>query len=580
MVGSSGFAGKISIDGGCGRPCARSPPSISQIPPSAEEHQGANDIEQIDGKVITFWKKLSRTSGWRSALATLGLLAVFLAAMAWIQFSTPDMPDNDGFYHIRMAALMRQEGLKPSFPWLPLSVLNPGEFYDHHFLFHVGLIPFTWGDLRLGAKWGAVVFASLAFLAIGWLLRAQRVAYAPLWALGLLAVSQAFLFRMSITRAQSLSLGVLAVGMLLLFQRRYAWLLPLGFLYVWLYNAFPLLVALAGLYTLALWLTEHRLDLHPLLYSGLGVGLGLLLNPYFPADLVFIYHHYMPKLLDPTSVSVGSEWYPYDTKQLIDNSALALLAFVAGAFGLGMSGRRMDARLATTFLTATMFGVMLFSARRFIEYFPPFALIFAAFSVSAWLAPEGDNRPTRSEPAAADESPAVWDVPTRAPAGRRRRVEAWLHWSESYFPAALIALLAVGMFQTLPQARASVRSSAPYDLYASASAWLRDNTPQGERVFQTDWDDFPRLFFYNTHNTYLIGLDPTYMQLYDPALYDLWVRITEGQVGQPSALIRQRFGCGYAITDLDHQEFLAQASQDPGLEVVYRDNQAIVFRVR
>jgi hypothetical protein len=31
-------------------------------------------------------------------------------------------------------------------------------------------------------------------------------------------------------------------------------------------------------------------------------------------------------------------------------------------------------------LAALLFGLMLFQARRFIEYFPPFALIFAAFA--------------------------------------------------------------------------------------------------------------------------------------------------------------------------------------------------------
>lgn len=527
---------------------------------------------------MAFWHKFHLSPRWQTALITLGLFAAFVAALAWVQFSTPDMPDNDGFYHIRMAALMRQEGLKPAFPWLPLSVLNAREFYDHHFLFHVGLIPFTLGDLRLGAKWGAVIFASLAFLAVWWLLHTQGVAYAPLWALGLLAISQAFLFRMSITRAQSLSLGVLAIGMNLLFQRRYRWLLPLGFIYVWMYNAFPLLAALAGLYTLALWLTERRLDLRPLLFSSLGIGLGLLLNPYFPADLVFIYRHYMPKLLDATSVSVGNEWYPYNTQQLLRNSTLALAAFLAGAFGLGMSGRRIEVRTATAFFTAAMFGVMLFSARRFIEYFPPFGLIFAAFSISAWLT--RPPAPPSPPPPAGDEFAAAWDVPTGAPASRLRRLEYWLRWRTWYLPALLLALLAAGMIQMLPQARNSVRSSAPYGLYAQASAWLQANTRPGERVFQTDWDDFPRLFFYNTHNTYLIGLDPTYMQLYDPTLYDLWVQITQGQVSQPSATIRQRFGCSYAITDLDHQEFLAQAAQDAGLEEVYRDDQAVVFRVR
>src|SRR5581483_5919091 len=104
-----------------------------------------------------FWPKLTV---WAQAIL---LFAVFFAFMAGIQFSTPNMPDNDGFYHIKMALIMREQGLKPDFIWLPLTILNEREFYDHHFLYHVALIPFTFGDLRLGAKWSAVFFASLSF---------------------------------------------------------------------------------------------------------------------------------------------------------------------------------------------------------------------------------------------------------------------------------------------------------------------------------------------------------------------------------------------------------------------------------
>src|SRR4026209_433152 len=102
-------------------------------------------------------------------LLPLVLLVLCIAGMAVIQFATADMPDNDGFYHIKLAWLMRTEGLKPDFSWLPLSILNQNEFYDHHFLFHVALIPFTFGDLRIGAKSAAVIFVSLAFLAIWYL---------------------------------------------------------------------------------------------------------------------------------------------------------------------------------------------------------------------------------------------------------------------------------------------------------------------------------------------------------------------------------------------------------------------------
>jgi hypothetical protein len=125
-----------------------------------------------------------------------------------------------------------------------------------------------------------------------------------------------------------------------------------------------------------------------------------------------------------------------------------------------------------------------------------------------------------------------------------------------------------------------VGDSKDYDLYAKASAWLQANTRPGERIFQTDWDDFPRLFFYNTDNTYLLGLDPTYMQLYDPGLYDQWVAITQGDIENPSSSIQADFGSRYVISDLLHENFIDRATEDPNMQEVYRDDQAVIFLVR
>jgi hypothetical protein len=494
------------------------------------------------------WNSLRmEQAAWKRLLPWLLMAAAFVALMALVQFATPDLPDNDGYYHIKLAYLMRTEGLKPAFPWLPLSILNPREFYDHHFLFHVALIPFTFGDLRDGAKWAAVVFAALAFLSTWNLLRNQRAAYPALWALGLVAVSEAFLYRMSITRAQSLSLVVLMLGLDWLLRRKYNRLAALAFVYVWLYNAFPLLPVVAGFFTVSAWLLERRLDLRPLAYVSLGTALGLVINPYFPHNIVFAYLHMLPKLTETTAVSVGSEWYPYSTAQLLGNSPLALVAFVSGALALGLSGRRMDTRTLTSFLLAGLFGLMLFQSRRFIEYFPPFALVFAAF---AW-------------------TPVIEDART----GARRMLARTL-------PAlALATILLAGAWWSLQGAQASLLRSKPYNTYAGASAWLAGNTPAGARVFQTDWDDFPRLFYYNTHNTYLIGLDPTYMLLFNADLYHRWVAVTRGVVENPSAVIAGEFGSRFVVTDLRHNGFLKQAAADPRMTEVYRDDNAVVFQV-
>ncbi len=516
----------------------------------------------------------------RINLSPIIIFAIFFMVMTLIQFSTVDLPDNDGFYHIKMAWLMRTEGLKPNFSWLPLTILNPREFYDHHFLFHVALIPFTFGDLVLGAKWAAIFFASLAFLAVWYLFERQKINYSWLWSLAILGISEAFIYRMSIPRAQSLSLGVLALGLSWMLDGKYFRLLLLSFLYVWLYDAFPLIMALAVLYVVAAVICEQRLDLRPIIYVGLGLLLGMLVNPYFPFNIIFAYRHLFPKLIDATAISVGNEWYPYSTGQLLSNSFPSLIFFCSGIFAVGYSGRKMDLRTTLSLLSCLLFGAMLMQARRFVEYFPPFVLIFSTF---AWQ-PILQNLPSKySHPTGLEENNQhhSWSIffkelikspVQQLPAFpiKNLRLLSFL---------CLFLVILTGISITIPLAQKSIRDSKSHQLYAGASAWLEQNTPSDARVFQTDWDDFPRLFFFNTHNTYIVGLDPTYLQLSNPDLYALWEKITQGEVKNLSVVIPQNFGANYIHTDLNHKNFIDLARKDTGLREVFHDNDAIIFEV-
>jgi len=476
-------------------------------------------------------------------LTGAGLLALFIALLAVVQFATPNLAGNDGYYHIKLAQLMRQEGLRPIFNWLPLTILSPESFYDHHFLYHVLLIPFTFTDLRAGAKLAGVVFPALTFLT-GWiLLRGQRVPFAALWSIGFVAISSAFLYRMSMPRAQSLSLLMLFLVLHVSLTRRYRWLALLGFLYVWLYNAFPLILVVVGIYTAMRWGVDGRLEFSPLIYTTLGVVLGLIINPYFPENLAFIYNHLVPKLTDATATKVGNEWYPYKTWTLIENSGPALVAVVGGIFALGFTTQRMNTSIATLLATCLVFGLMLLKSRRFVEYFPAFALLFCALACAPLL--------------------KQW-----IKSGRHAQ---WIT------PAVMMALLLPGIWWSVQNTQQSLQRSKSANLFAGASTWLKENTPEGSLIFQTDWDDFTRLFFYNTHNRYTAGLDPTYMQLHDPDLYDTWVDITKGRTENPAQLIRERFGARYIISDLKHKKFIRRATDDPHLIETYRDDNAVVF---
>ncbi len=482
---------------------------------------------------------LKINSNWQAVLTGIGLFALFVILLTYIQFSTPNLVGIDGYFHIRFAQIMRQQGLLPAFIWLPLTILNAQDFYDHHFLFHILMIPFTYGDLRLGAKWIGVIFPTLAFLMAWILLRGQKVYYASLWVFGFFAVAEGFLYRMSMARVQSISLLMLLLILHITLTRRYRWLLPLSFVFIWLYDAFLLVLIIGGAYTLMSWILERRLNIRPLLYISLGLSLGLIINPYFPNNVIFIYHHILPKLIATTTIRVGGEWFPYDTWALVKTSSVALLTFAAGVFALGLNKQRMNTATATLLFITLAYGLMLLKSRRFIEYYPAFSLLFCAL---AW-------QPLFNQ------------------------------WPKKIIPTILVLILAIAIYFNIGLTIKELQDTNPYQRYQQASAWLKTNTPAKSRVFQTDWDDFTMLYFYNTHNTYILGLDPTYMQSYDQDLYELWRDITKGRVKIPGKTIADTFQASYVITDLDHVSFIYGTHTDPFLQEVYRDDYAVIYEL-
>src|SRR5262249_38000457 len=138
----------------------------------------------------------------------------------------------------------------PAFSWLPLTSLNARDYADQHLLFHLLLIPVTWLATPVqAAKISAALFGTIAVFSCFWIILRFRLRHATLWLLALLGSSSLFLYRMSMTRAQSLSVIFIMAGIFLLFEAKYRWLAIVAFLYVWTYNLFVILIATALLWT-------------------------------------------------------------------------------------------------------------------------------------------------------------------------------------------------------------------------------------------------------------------------------------------------------------------------------------------
>jgi hypothetical protein len=478
--------------------------------------------------------------------------ALILSAMAWIEFAGPAILDNDGYYHIRWSKMLGEAAPSlPPFKALPLTTLNERDYVDHHYLFHLLLIPFTYGDMRIGAKLAAAVFSSIGIAALFALLVAYRVPYRWLWLIPLVASSEPFLYRMSMTRAPSLSLAMLGAGAYLILQRKLWALALLAFAFVWLYSLFPLILAFAIAHMIAVYLAERRIDTGAVVATSSGIAVGLVINPYFPKNLALFWEHLLMKVTASYSVEVGVEWYPYDSWVILGSSAVAFVIYFVALASFDFRARSRDIKPLFFLIISFMFLLMAFKSRRFIEYWPPFAVLFGAFTISPRVA----------------SVDFTWMARTRDKAIAAMAAAA----------VTAVALLTMGM--TLLEAHADVKSESSPLAYKGASEWLAANTTPGSMVFNTDWDDFPMLFYYNPGNTYIVGLDPTYLYNRDQNLWKLYERITLGNEDDPAPIIRERFGAEYVFTDNYHTDFLEIASESGDFETVYKDSHATVLRL-
>ena len=609
----------------------------------SEAEDARRDVSALTGDARARRDVLTAVFNARTAYLAVGALVIGIA-FGYLQFSTRAIccGDFDGYYHTRWSQLLwegaRAHHFPPQFKWLPLTTLNARDYVDHHLLFHVLEIPFTlFGNVILGAKISAWLFASLAVFSCYWLMVRHKVPAPLLWLVALLGSSAPFLFRMNMTKAMSVSIVLLVIGINLLFRRKYLWLLPLAFFFTLTYDMFVLLGVAAAIWTgVAAW-EERRFEWRPLLWVGIGIVAGTVINPYFPHNLRLLYQHVVMKIgvSDPARPSVGNEWYPYESWTFLANCAVAFLAMLVGYVTFRWEDRKRAAHSLFFLIFATLLLVANAKWRRFAEYFPPFAVLFAAFSIQALTlgarvvyarlpahvmdelrpfldggagAKETDDTPRESRWRRAEVEAALAGLVFAAMVvvpyevfHPRTTIAAWLGaglalvftvFLAAYgvfrgtHRAALVSLFTVLLvytsFTVRFEGKGEIHDTAPPEDYRAGIEWMRANVPPGEIVFNTDWDDFPKLFFYDPTHAYVSGLDPTYLYDANPELSKLYEQITLGKEKDAAPLIRDRFGARYVFTDNEdvHDDFYDAALDSGWFDEVYSDDKCTVLHIR
>ncbi|MCX7779220.1 MAG: hypothetical protein N2259_03210 [Patescibacteria group bacterium] len=545
---------------------------------------------------MRFLKKIVVKNPHLPTILTYFFLSLFALFFFNSLQSLATLNDPDSFYHAKMASLLSQGNLVKEFPWLPFTILK--DYYaNHHFLYHLFLIPFVkFYNPLIGIKIATIFFASLATVIFYWLCRKFKIKFSFVFAF-LLFTSPMFLVRMSLAKAPSAALTVLFLGLYALFKKKYFLLLIISFLYVWLYNTWPILFVAVIIYCFSValkkmienWLLfrDWRLKIKKffqylfnqinvkLFFCSLGgfVG-GLIFNPYFPQNLFFNWVHIVKiGIINLQSkIGVGAEWYPYDVKDLIFNSPfVCFLFFLASAWFL-VSFKKLKnnpyfgqkAKTLSLFILSWLFFLYTIKSRRNIEYFVPFALFFSGLSFKKLF--------------------TLFDWRSYF-----QKFKSFFSYPFSILTVILLVMISLilqfGVAYFLDRAwlgtQKRLEIGIPFEKYKKVSDWLKENTKPGEIIFHSSWDDFPMLFYWNDRNRYIIGLDTTFMYERNPDLYWDWEKISFGKTKENLAqILQEKFHSSYIHVRPDRKALEENLQADKNFEKVYEDEEGKVYRIK
>ncbi|HKD92572.1 MAG TPA: hypothetical protein VKB56_11730, partial [Terriglobales bacterium] len=257
---------------------------------------------------------------------------------------------------------------------------------------------------------------------------------------------------------------------------------------------------------------------------------------------------------------------------LLKSSFIAFLAMVAGYMAFGyvaaFGNRSRMRRPLFMLLLASVLMVATVRWRRFAEYWPATAVLFAAFTFQ--ILQETQNRRREAgerakKGAIADAGPAI--------VGR-------VHANKVVVVLAVCLLLGGTGYQAWV-ARQIIATSVNPNEYRDGAQWLISHVPPNEIIFNTAWEDFPKLFYYDQVHGYVTGLDPLYLRNGNRSLSDLYTRIVNGQERHAAPLVRDSFRARYVfVSALSNPQFGTTAMVSGEFEPVYADSDCMILKVR
>jgi len=465
----------------------------------------------------------------------LYVFILFLLLFSFFQFQSSHIIGHDGYLHIKVAELIKENGFFKEFPFITQSILN-SNYADTQFFFRVLLIPFTLLGLVLGAKISAIIFSALFFSSFYFVLSKLKIQLPLLWTLLLFFSSFEYMYRFLFPRPMAIFMAGLFVFIYLLIKRKYFWSSLISIILVWLYQGFVFLIMIVLIYFLVELLFFKKLNLQSIIYPLIGVVLGLLLNPYFPLNLEMLYLQLVQVNL--IGNLFNEEWRAWPILTFLFNSLIYLIAFIFGIFVL-IKSKKLDKNSIFFFLIALIYLIFAITSRRMIEYFAPFSILFCSYVFS--------------------------------------KVN-FKKFKIQFILIPIILLLVI--FNSINLNKAIDERSFLHN-FQGCSDYMAKNVPDNSIVFINGYA-FNYLFFNNPNLRFTHGIDGTYSYLFNKEKFGLYIKLLQGKP-LTRDIIKEDFKADYVFAgkikvDKNLNNFLIKNQKN--YELMYEDKECAVFKVR
>lgn len=477
----------------------------------------------------------------------------------------PVIYDADSYYHLAAARLYAEQGVVDSLPWARFSLLQD-RFADKELLFHLLLIPFVRGfEPTVGGRLFLALLNGGIYTAIA--RSAMRVwrwqgALVPAW-IWIAAIP--FASRANRLRPELCALILLFAAITCVARGRSRWLGLVTFVFTLTYTAFHALLGLCVLWCLERFWRTRRFEPGLILWPTVGAAFGLILHFHFPQNLYFWSVQNVHFFLGAGDLDVGDEILPRGAEQLVYQQLgwwIGLVVLFLATIRDKRSGRSVDEqrrgaggrvdRFAATAVAAGVFGVLFVMMGRFGFYFVPLASLALLEAI-----PIAGRRGS---------------VFVRLPVGRINTVAV----------APLLLGLALAIVPGLGRVRSTwgelFRDLWPVPYETDRRQWA-SHVPAGARV-AAHWGDAEFYVFYAPEARYLNLLDPVFMAVPYPEIYDIQRAVYEDREPDvPLQMVSSLESDWIAFWRTPRPGLLARLKADPRAELHYAGRH-VLARVR